>query len=144
LEAQKAAWEALQNSTVDEAFNQICTEGAPDTEDFSHELTLNAALAMSDILEFVSDGRADHIMQVVTLARDSIHLYLSGLESSILSSREKASRIAEHPLMRREQRREERDLAFLSGLPDHFDSNVISVLKERARTQPPLLPLHGN
>src|SRR5215467_3436357 len=67
LEAKKAAWEALQTGTIDEALNQVCTKRAPDTEEFSQELTsyaLNAALAMSEILEFVLDGRADHIMQV--------------------------------------------------------------------------------
>jgi uncharacterized protein len=147
LEAKKAAWEALQTSTVDEALNQVCMESAPDTENFSHDLTsyaLNAALAMSDILEFALDGRTDHIKQVLTLARDSIYLYLSSVDSSVVSSREKENRIAEHPLMQQEQRREEHDIAFLSGLSDRFDSDVISALKERANTQPPLLPLTGS
>lgn len=146
MEAEKAAWEALETNTVDEALNQMCAQRAPDTEEFSHELTsyaLNAALAMSDILEFVLDGRADHIMQVLTLARDSIHLYLSDLESSVVSSRERTNRIADHPLMRQERHREEEDLTFVTGLPDHFDNNVVSVLKDRARTQPPLLPFQG-
>jgi hypothetical protein len=144
LQAKDAAWAALQNSTIDRALNQACINGAPDTEKFSHELTsyaLNAALAMSDIVEFTLDGRSDHISYVSTLARDSVHLYLSSLEPSLVSSAEEDNRIAQHPLMQQEQRREEDDIKFLSGLPAQFDKNVISTLKARASTQAPLLPL---
>lgn len=144
LQAKDAAWAALHNSTIDQALNQACINGAPDTEKFSHELTsyaLNAALAMSDIVEFTLDGRSDHIAYVSTLARDSVHLYLSSLEPSLVSSAEEDNRIAQHPLMQQEQRREEDDIKFLSGLPDQFDENVISTLKARASTQAPLLPL---
>jgi len=143
LQAKDAAWAALQNSSVDQALNQACIRSAPDTEEFSHELTsyaLNAALAMSDIVEFTLDGRSDHIAYVSTLARDSVHLYLSNLEPSLVSSGEEDNRIAQHPLMQQEQRREEEDIKFLSGLPDQFDQNVISTLKSRATSQAPLLP----
>jgi uncharacterized protein len=144
LRAKDAAWTALQDGAVDQALNQECIKGAPDTEKFSHELTsyaLNAALAMSDIVEFTLDKRADHITYVSTLARDSVHLYLSSLESSVVSSPEEDSKIASHPLMQQEQRREEEDIRFLSGLPDQFDKDAISALRARASTQPPLLPL---
>lgn len=146
LQAVKAVWAALQDGTVGEALNQTCIQNAPDTEKFSHELTsyaLNAALAMSDILEFTQDGRGGHIAQVLTLARESIYLYLSSLESSVVSSREEESRIAGHALMQQEQRREEEDIKFLSGLPDEFDNNAVSALRARASAQPPLFPLAG-
>ena len=144
LKAKDAAWAALQNGPVDQALNQACLSSAPDTEEFSHELTsyaLNAALAMSDIVEFTLDEHADHVAYILTLVRDSLHLYLSSLEPSVVSSPEKDRRIASHPLMQQEQRREEEDIKFLSGLPDQFDKNVISTLKARANTQAPLLPL---
>jgi uncharacterized protein YjaG (DUF416 family) len=144
LQAKDAAWGALQNGAVDRRLNQACIRSAPDTEKFSHELTsyaLNAALAINDIVEFTLDGRADHIAYVSTLARDSIHLYLRSLEPSIVSSPEEDTKIAGHPLMQQEQRREEEDIRFLSGLPDELDSDVISALRARASTQPPLLPL---
>lgn len=144
LQAKDAAWSALQNSSVDKALNQACIRSAPDTEKFSHALTsyaLNAALAMSDIVEFTLDGRSDHIVSVSTLARDSVDLYLSGLEPSLVSSAEEDNKIAQHPLMQQEQHREEEDIKFLSGLPDQFDKNVISTLKARASTQAPLLTL---
>jgi uncharacterized protein YjaG (DUF416 family) len=144
LRAKDAAWAALQNSAVDLALNEACIRSAPDTEKFSHELTsyaLNAALAISDIVEFTLDGRANHIAHVSTLARDSVYLYLSGVEQSVISSSEEDSRIAGHPLVHQEQRREEEDIRFLCGLPDRFDDNAISTLRARASTQAPLLPL---
>jgi uncharacterized protein len=144
LKAKDAAWAALQNGAVDRALNQMCIRSAPDTEKFSHELTsyaLNAALAMSDIVEFTLDSRSDHIAYVSSLARDSVHLYLSSLEPSLVSSAEEDNKIAQHPLMQQEQGREEEDIKFLSGLPDQFDSNAISALKARATTQAPLVPL---
>lgn len=143
LEGKDAAWAALQDGVVDPALSQACIQSAPDTEEFSHELTsyaLNAALAMSDILEFVQDGSADHIAQVQALARDSIDLYLSVLEPSVVSLRHNDSKIADHPIMRQEVIQEEEDIRFLSGLPDRFDSDAVSVLRARARGQPPLLP----
>jgi hypothetical protein len=63
------------------------------------------------------------------------------LEQSVVSSPEEDKKIAGHPLMQQEQHREEEDIRFLSGLPDQFDTNVISTLKARASTQAPLLPI---
>jgi uncharacterized protein len=144
LQAKDAAWAVLQDGAVDQALNQACLRSAPDTEEFSHELTsyaLNAALAMSDILEFTLDERADHIAYIQTLVRDSLHLYLSSLEPSVVSSPEKDRRIASHPLMQHEQRQQEEDVKFLSQLPDQFGKETVSALRARASTQTPLLPL---
>src|SRR6266496_2960729 len=54
LRAKEAVWAALQNGPVDQELNRACIQRAPDTEDFSHELTsyaLNAALAIGYIVE---------------------------------------------------------------------------------------------
>ena len=144
LQAKDAAWASLQSGAVDEALKDACLRGAPDTEDFSHELTsyaLNAALAMADIAEYTLDGRADHIASVLALARDSLHLYLSALAPSAGSSPERDRRIAGHPLIRQEQRREREDIAFLSGVPDELDDKAVLALRARVKTQTPLLPL---
>lgn len=53
LQAKDAAWARLQNGSVDQSLNEACLRGAPDTEDYSYDLTsyaLNAALAMNDIV----------------------------------------------------------------------------------------------
>ena len=144
LQAKDAAWAALQYGAVDQSLNHACKRSAPDTEEFSHELTsyaLNAALAMGDIAEFTFDGCSDHIGDVSTLARDSVYLYLGSLETSVVSTPEENNRIASHPLMRQEQHREEDDITFLSGLPDELDDKAISAVRARASTQGPLLPL---
>lgn len=111
---------------------------------FTDELTsyaLNAALAMSEIIEFISDDRTDHLAEISTLARDSIDLYLSSLEPGVVSLPEEDTSIAGHPLMQQEQHQEQDDIEFLSGLADDFDDKVITSLKERASACAPLLPL---
>ena len=144
LHARDAAWAALGNAPVDQSLNGACRRGAPDTEEYRHELTsfaLDVALAMSDIMEFAQDGCADHITSVSTRAGESVYLYLNGLDDSLVTTPEKASQIASHPLMEAEHRREEEDIRFLSGLPDQFDNHAISALRARASVQAPLLPL---
>jgi uncharacterized protein YjaG (DUF416 family) len=144
LQAKDAAWSILQSGTVVGSLNEACLRGAPDTEEYSHELTsyaLNAALAMSDIMEFTQDGSADHITSVSTLAGDSVYLYLSSLEDSVVSSPDENSRIASHPLVQEEYRREEEDIRFLASLPEQFNDETILSLRARAGTQAPLLPL---
>lgn len=146
LRAKEAAWAALEYQDLGHALNKDCVETAPDTEKFSHELTsyaLNAALAVREIVEFTSDGCMDHITHLCALAGDSIYLYLSGLEESVASSSEEDTRIADHPMMQRERRREDEDIRFLSGLPDEFSNETISALRARASTQAPLLRLSG-
>lgn len=147
LEGRDAAWTTLRGKAASkasiQALNQACLQNAPDTDKFSHESTsyaLNAALAMSDILEFMLDGRADHIAHVSTLAQDSVDLYLSSLGTPIASSPEENRKIASHPLMRQEQRREDEDISFLSDLPGELDDKAVSALRALASKQAPLLP----
>lgn len=144
LQAKDAAWAALQHGPVDRSLSEACLRGAPDTEDYSHELTsyaLDAALAMHDILEFTQDGCADRITSVSTLAGDSLDLYIGSLEDSLVTSPEKDSWIASHPLMQEEHRREEADIRFLASLPEQLSDETILSLRARADTQAPLLPL---
>lgn len=146
LRARDAAWSALEHERdfrVDQSLNEACLNNAPDTEMFSHELTsyaLNAALAISDTLEFIEDRRADHISYVSTLATDSVDLYLSSLSPSGVSLPKEDGEIREHPLMQAEVHRQEDDIRFLSELPDWFDSNTVAAVRKRASNQAPLLP----
>lgn len=144
LQAKDAAWATLQNGSVNRSLSEACLRGAPDTEEYSHELTsyaLNAALALNDIVEFTQDGCADHITRVSTLAGDSLYLYLSSLEDSVVCSPEEDSRITSDPLMQEEHRREEADIRFLADLPEQFPDEAILSLRARADHQAPLLPL---
>jgi uncharacterized protein YjaG (DUF416 family) len=144
LQAKDSAWATLQNGTIDRSLAEACLRGAPDTEDYSHELVsyaLNATLAMNQIIKFTQDGCADSITSVSTLAGDSLYLYLSSLEDSVVSSPKEDSRIASHPLMQEEHRREEEDISFLASLPDQLGDQTILSLRARADAQAPLLPL---
>ncbi len=144
MRARDAAWASLQNAPIESSLSEACLKGAPDTEEFSHELTsfaLDAALAMSDILEFTQDGRVDHITSVSTRAGESLYLYLNGLDDSFITSTEKAGQIASHPLLQEEHRREEEDIRFLASLPEPFNDGAILSLRARADTQARLLPL---
>jgi len=141
------AWDILRNGgkgTAARSLNEECLKNAPHTEEFTHELTscaLNAALTMSDILEFTEDRLGDHITYISTLATDSLYLYLHGLDPVLLSNPDREERLAAHPLMQQELRRQEEDIKFLSALPDHFDNEIISTLRARTALQPPMLPV---
>lgn len=144
LHAKDAAWAALEDAPIDQSLNGACRRGAPDTEEYRHELTsfaLDAALAMSDIMEFASDGRADHIASVSSRAGESVYLYLNGLDDSVVTTPEKVGQIASHPLMQEERRREEADIRFLANLPEQFNDETIRSLRARADAQTSLLPL---
>ena len=146
LQAKDSGWHALQErqeQSVYESLKDSCLENTPDTEAFSHDLTsdaLNAALVMVDIMEFILDGRVDHIAAILRLATDSVSLYLSNLDTLIVSSPQGDDWIAAHPIMQQEIHREEEDIIFLACLPDEFDSRTISALRARATSQPPVRP----
>jgi uncharacterized protein YjaG (DUF416 family) len=147
LRARDLAWSRLQG-TADSALNmarlnELCTKSAPDTEDFTHEQTsfaLNAAATMCEVLEFILSGNPDLMADVSTLATDSVHLYLSGLRRSLITTAEKVEWIKAHPLMQQELQRQQEDIRFLSELPDPLDDKGIATLKAMANNQAPLLP----
>jgi len=147
LAARDYVWTALggiPDLSRGRSLNDACLRDAPDTEKFSHDLTsfaLDAALAVSDILEFIADGRLDHTLSVSTHATDSVYLFVSGPGSSSSLPPGRAVEIEKHPLVQGELRRQEEDFKFLSGLPDAFNSETISLLRARASAQPPLLTL---
>lgn len=141
--AKDMAWRALQNGPVDLALRRVCVESAPDTEQFSQPLTshaLNTALAMGEILEFASDWKEDHIENIRKLVRDSVYLYLSTIEPSLISSPSEVKRISEHSLMLREEQKEDEDISFLWSVPT-LDGETISSLKRRAAAQSPVFPV---
>jgi uncharacterized protein len=148
LQARESAWKALEGkeSGSRQSLSEACLKNAPDTEDYSHELTssaLNTALAMRDILEFAMGGPTDLIVDVATLAKDSIYLYLTSLETAVVSSAEQDERIASHPLMRQEMLREAEDIRYLVTLSDRFDNAMITALRARVEGLPPIIPVKG-
>lgn len=149
LRAGDAAWRALegyQDEPSCRLLSAACLRSAPDTEEFSHKLTsyaLNAALAMSEIMEFILDGRASHIAYVSALATDSVDLYLCSRDQPGMTSAGQNAGSAADPLMRRELGRQEEDVGFLASLPDEFDKQAVFAVRSRANVQPPLLPIES-
>jgi hypothetical protein len=96
---------------------------------------------MSEIMEFMLDGSIDHIAYVSTLAKDSVYLYVTGLEPGFVTTQESVDSIALHPLMKQELQREKEDINFLAALPDHSDSETISAIRAWSSNQPSIVPL---
>jgi len=146
--AREAAWLGLRNGTGvagDRALNEECLMRAPDTENFTHKLTsyaLNAALAMSEILEFSVDHGLRHIKHVLELATDSAYLYAMSPAPSFPARSEFENRKIGERMMSEESRRQQEDIDFVRRLPDRFDEDAISLLRTRANSQSPLLPYH--
>ena len=148
LQARDAAWNYIETASERRALyrslSDACLKNAPDTEEFAHEMTsdaLDAFITTVHIMQFILDGRFDHITSVSTLATDSVDGYLANLEPGIVMTKEIEARIASHPLMREELQRQKNDVEFLAALPDHFDNKTITALKERSSRQPSLVPL---
>lgn len=143
VRGREAAWAALQGAGGESFLADLCLKSAPDTEAYSHELTsyaLNAALAMGEVLEFVSDGQIRHMGTLLGLATDSLDLFASNSSSPSAYTSERDQEIAVRPLLEREHRRQQDDIRFLAGLPDHFSQETIQALRARADTQAPLVP----
>jgi len=143
LQTKDAAWRAIEGAPIDKMLGELCIRNAPDTEEYANTLTsyaLNTTLAISDIVKFCGDGQLTHITSIVSLAHDSVDLYLSTLEPSPISSPFGAED-NQHPLMQKERQQEREDIEFLSNLPNDMDGEAIAVLKGRATLQNPLLPL---
>jgi hypothetical protein len=148
LQAKDVAWSDMEagrrRPNLYQSLNESCLKNAPDTEDFTHEMTsdaLDAFITMIHIMEFMLDGRFDHIAGVSALATDSVDGYLADLEPGFVMTKEIEDRIASHPLMLQELQRQKDDIKFLTALPDHFDSETIEALKSRSTSQPSLVPL---
>jgi hypothetical protein len=91
-------------------------------------------------MQFALDGSFDHVAFVSTLAKDSVYLYLASLEPALVTTRQEVDRISSHPFMQQELRRQEEDIKFLTALPGQFDEGIVSVIRARASSQPPILP----
>lgn len=150
-EVRDATWSDLesgdQRRALYQALKKACMKNAPDTEDFTHEMTsdaLNAFLTMSEIMQFMLDNSYDHIANITALATDSVYLYLADLGPGFVITKENENWIASHPLMQKELQLEKEDIEFLAALSDHFDSATIAVMKERSGKQASIVPIREN
>jgi uncharacterized protein YjaG (DUF416 family) len=118
-------------------------DATPDSEDYGSleaSFALNAALVAADIAGFLADGQDSHLVEAVGYARDSLYASASNELETIAYDRAVEDHVNAHPLVKRESRAEEEDVAFLSIMPDGpWTADIFSTLRRRAETQNCLL-----
>jgi len=103
---------------------------APDTEDFDSVLVssaLDAALATCLLMRAFGDQQTDSIVEVVTLVRDSVDMYVKEMEDMDPADPDLEENILGHELMQKELRRQREDLEFLEKLDDDISVSMTTV-----------------
>lgn len=88
-----------------EAMIQAVERAEPETEDFDSIFVspaLDAAVATGACLRLVSNGPRSNLIEVASLARDSVDMYVQEILSLDPTDENLEDRILEHPLMQRE------------------------------------------
>jgi hypothetical protein len=70
-----------------------------------------------------------------------VDLFVGRLDASLVYTPDLDRKIAAHPLMKQELLQQEEDIKFLTGLPDDLGNKAVLTLRNRASTQPPMLPV---
>ena len=116
---------------------ELCSEFAPNTEEFNTffvSLALNAAGAACLLMEAAFEFNKNKIIEIATLVRDSVDLYVQEVEGMDANDPDLEKTIIEHPLMQSELKRQRNDLAALNGVSD-IALNEIMKLREVWRNQ---------
>jgi uncharacterized protein YjaG (DUF416 family) len=124
-------------------FREDILNAAPDTEDFGAlegSFALNAALVAADISGFIEDGQERHVVEALGYARDSLDANATNQTGAVVFDRAVEDYVNAHPLVQKEARTEEEDVAFLSAIQDPpWPADIFSSLRHRAETQRSLL-----
>ena len=146
MDAKNAAWAAVANNINPAAIrdlNEKCLAETPDTEKVVHKFTsyaLNVALALSHLMEFITDHQISHIHEISNLATDSVDAFVTASEGAYVYTAELDRKVSKDPLLKAELWRQKEDLDFLDGLVDSPQIRALARLKDRAQRQMPLLP----
>lgn len=119
-----AIWEwikAGQTSGDLAALAKACELQAPDTSEFSSPYTsaaLDAATAIAATAEAVPDTTASQVIDVASLARDTIDLFVQEIDGLDPNDPGLVEKIQRSDLMQSELRAQRQSLEKLKGLPD--------------------------
>ncbi len=145
--AREEFWRSLRGDAQDVSWARLredILDATPDSEDYGSleaSFALDAALVAADIAGFLADGQYSHIVEPLTF------YVLNSLSAFVLNENEvnvvdytmvKAINklVNTHPLVLREARKEEEDVAFLSAVPDTpWREDVFSAVRRRSETQ---------
>jgi uncharacterized protein YjaG (DUF416 family) len=140
--ARKEFWQWLMGGDSSISWGQFREDilsATPDSEDFdtlAASFALNAALVAADIAGFIEDGHDNHIVEAIGYARDSLDAYATNEMGAAVFNRAVEDYLKAHPLVQKEGRTEEKDVAFLGTMQDTpWAENVVSILRHRAETQ---------
>ena len=106
--ALDAIWMWIENGTPPVALKELkaaCEQQAPNTENFSSPYTsaaLDAANSVAIALDAIEDDDAEHVVEVASLARDTVDLYVQEQLNLDPSEAEFENKILSSPLMQRE------------------------------------------
>jgi len=145
----RMGWTFLLDENVDREFelaSQRCLALAPDTEDFSSELTtaaLNATLSIGGLMEFITDADAEHVLEAASLCFDTIYIYVQQSSDAAggYGSSDEDAKIRSHPLFKKEVERQWEDIELVAQPISGTTAEWVSQLKAKARQSDPIIPL---
>lgn len=144
--AREEFWRSLTDGAWPIDWTQLREDilnATPDSEDFGSEeasFALNAALVAADIAGFLADGQDTHVVEATGYALNSLGAYVINAMGAVVYDRTINDSVKAHPLVRKEARKEEEDVAFLSAIQDTpWPENVFSMVRHRSETQGSLL-----
>ena len=115
----------------------------PDSEQFgSHDayFALNCGLVAAELAGFLADRQDSHILDAIGYARDSLDANATREREAFIYDEHVENEVEADPLVKRERRTEEEDVALLGTLPDPpWARNILSMLQARAAAQSSLL-----
>ncbi len=127
-------WSCLEGDEIIEEIDALikkCEEVTPNTEDFDSinvSSALDAASSVMLILELLEGHSIARILEVASLSRDTVDMYLQELENMEPNDPMLEEKILNHPLMQRELKQQREDLELLKSI-DLLDKEEILKLK---------------
>lgn len=134
--ALDAIWEWVENDQTSENLLMLARQSeqqAPDTAEFSSSYTsaaLDAATAIATTAEAISDATASKVIEVASLARDTIDLFVQEVDDLDPNDPRLDEKILRSDLMQAELRTQRQSLEKLKGLPSD-DKNLRARLREQ-------------
>lgn len=109
----------------------------PHTEDFPGILTsfaLDACTSVESTLQFILDDKAEHVMEVVSYAYDTVDMFIQEKENMDSNDREIEERISNDVFMQRERKRQKELLQRMSEMQnDNITDDVINRFRDGQR-----------
>lgn len=144
--ALDVVWTWIENDQAVPGLNVLasaCEQQSPDTAEFSSIYTsaaLDAATATAATLEALADAAAKSVIDVASLARDTIDLFVQETEGLDPNDASLERKIIEHPLMQSELRKQRESLILLGNLHEERGKAGVNLRAKWSRLEQGSLP----